>query len=54
MSGITKKILMALAIVVGIGAVAPVALAQYEGVDCSQIADPDERAACEDAQAGGQ
>lgn len=54
MNEITKKILMALALVIGIGAFAPVALAQYEGVDCTQIPDPDERAACEEAQGGGQ
>jgi hypothetical protein len=46
------KYLGALAFVLGIGAAAPMTFAQ-ETTDCAQIADPDEKAACEAQQGGG-
>lgn len=47
------KYLGALAVVLGIGAAAPMTFAQETTTDCAQIADPDERAACEAQQGGG-
>ena len=46
------KSLGALAVLLGVGAAAPMAFAQETVTDCAQIADPDERAACEAEQGG--